>query len=132
MAHYAQLDENNKVIQVIVVGDSDTCDANGVEMESIGVAFCQRLFGGTWKKTSYNTMAGEHNNGGTPFRGNYAGLGYTYDATNDVFYGPQPYPSWTISAPSWTWTAPVAMPTDGKMYSWDEDTKSWVDTTPAE
>ena len=60
-------------------------------------------------------------------RGNYAGIGYTYDRANDVFYAPQPYPSWVISAPDWTWKAPVAMPTDGKQYTWDEATKNWVE-----
>ena len=80
---------------------------------------------GAWIQTSYNTQGGKHLLGGTPLRGNYAGLSYTYDAQNDVFYAPQPFPSWTISAPTWTWTAPVAMPTDGKAYTWNEETKSW-------
>ena len=84
---------------------------------------------GAWIQTSYNTQAGQHTNGGTPLRGNYAGIGYTYDATNDVFYAPQPYASWTISAPTWTWEAPVAYPTDGKPYKWDEATTSWVEVT---
>jgi len=81
---------------------------------------------GTWIQTSYNTHGGVHSAGGTPLRGNYAGIGYTYDATHDVFYAPQPYPSWTISAPTWTWTPPTPMPTDGKIYKWDEPTKTWV------
>jgi len=84
---------------------------------------------GAWIQTSYNTHGGQHTNGGTPLRGNYAGIGYTYDATNDVFYAPQPYASWTISAPTWTWEAPVAMPTDGKPYKWDEATTSWIEVT---
>jgi len=127
MAHFAKLDENNIVTQVIVVDTADTSTADGIEKESIGVAFCERLFGGTWLKTSYNTIAGEHRTGETPFRGNYAGVGYKYDTENDVFYSPQPFPSWTISAPNWTWTAPVPMPTptNGEMYIWDEDTKTW-------
>ena len=88
---------------------------------------------GQWIQTSYNTRGGVHYapnsntpDGGTAIRGNYAGIGYTYDSTHDVFYPPQPYPSWTISAPTWTWTAPVAMPTTGGPYQWDEATKSWV------
>jgi hypothetical protein len=85
---------------------------------------------GEWIQTSYNTQGGVHKLGGTPLRGNYAGIGYTYDRTNDVFYAPQPYPSWTISAPTWTWEAPVAMPTDGKLYKWDEATTSWIEVTP--
>jgi len=82
---------------------------------------------GEWIQTSYNTIGGTHTLGGTPLRGNYAGIGYTYDRTNDVFYAPQPYPSWVISAPNWTWEAPVAMPTDGKLYKWDEATTSWIE-----
>jgi hypothetical protein len=84
---------------------------------------------GTWLQTSYNTIGGQHTQGGTPLRGNYAGIGYTYDHANDVFYAPQPFPSWTISAPKWTWEAPVAYPTDGKPYKWDEATTSWVEVT---
>ena len=84
---------------------------------------------GTWIQTSYNTYGGQHKLGGTPLRGNYAGMGYTYDQINDVFYAPQPYASWTISAPTWTWEAPVAYPTDGKKYKWDEPTISWIEIT---
>jgi hypothetical protein len=92
---------------------------------------------GEWIQTSYNTRGGVHYgqdgnpDGGVALRGNYAGIGYTYDRTNDVFYVPQPYPSWTISAPDWTWKAPVAMPTDGKQYRWDEATTSWVEVVAA-
>ena len=131
MAHFCELDSNNIVTQVIVVADADTADAQGNHMESIGIAFCQRLIGGNWKQTSYNTQGGTHTNGGTPFRGNYAGIGYTYDTLHDVFYAPQPYPSWTISAPTWTWTSPVPYPTDvgaeesPKRYTWNEETKAW-------
>ena len=84
---------------------------------------------GAWIQTSYNTIGGQHTQGGTPLRGNYAGIGYTYDAQNDVFYAPQPFPSWTISAPTWTWEAPTPMPTDGKIYKWDEPTLAWVEVT---
>jgi hypothetical protein len=93
---------------------------------------------GEFIQTSYNTRGGVHYapnsntpDGGVALRGNYAGIGYTYDRANDVFYAPQPYPSWIISAPDWTWKAPVAMPTDGKQYTWDEATKNWVEITPA-
>jgi len=82
---------------------------------------------GAWIQTSYNTIGGKHTQGGTPLRGNYAGIGYTYDAQHDVFYAPQPFPSWTLNQTTWTWEAPVAMPTDGKVYKWDETTKSWVE-----
>ena len=101
--------------QVIVIDNKDTADANGVEKEYIGAAFCERLFGGTWKQTSYN---------GT-IRKNYAGIGYTYQSDIDAFVAPKPYASWTLDANA-QWQSPVAMPTDGGMYSWDEATTSWV------
>lgn len=117
MAHFAELDANNVVLRVIVVGNADTSDADGVEKEHIGAAFCERLFGGTWKQTSYNGN----------MRKNYAGIGFTYDAQRDAFIPPQPYPSWVLVEDTCQWTAPVATPTDGKMYSWDEPTTSWVE-----
>lgn len=97
---------------------------------------------GAWIQTSYNTRGGIYYtpNTDTPdpdqskaLRANYAGIGYTYDQANDVFYAPQPYPSWTISAPTWIWQPPVAYPTDGKFYTWNEATTSWVEApgTPA-
>jgi hypothetical protein len=88
---------------------------------------------GTWLQTSYNTRGGVHYgndgepDGGVAFRANYAGIGHTYDQQNDVFYAPQPFPSWTISAPDWLWKAPVEMPQDGKQYSWDEAALNWVE-----
>ena len=115
MAHFAEIDDNNVVKRVIVVANKDTADANGVEKEYIGAAFCERLLGGTWKQTSYNAN----------FRKNYAGVGYTYDAEIDAFVPPQPYPSWVLNSDTAQWEAPVPMPTDGKMYSWDEATQSW-------
>jgi len=90
---------------------------------------------GSWIQTSYNTRGNKHYNPTTgvedtattpALRGNYAGIGYIYDATHDVFYAPQPYPSWTLNQTTWLWEAPTAMPTDGKFYKWDEATKSWV------
>ena len=91
---------------------------------------------GIWLQTSYNTRGGIHYgpdgqpDGGIALRANYAGIGYTYNEENDVFYAPQPYPSWTISPPTWIWEAPVPYPNDGKDYRWDEATQSWVlDTT---
>jgi hypothetical protein len=121
MAHFAQLDENNTVIQVIVVGNKDTSDANGVEKESIGIAFCERLFGGNWKQTSYNGK----------IRKNYAGIGYTYNADIDAFVPPKPYASWVLNTETANWDAPVPMPEDGKMYSWDEATTSWIEMAEA-
>ena len=83
---------------------------------------------GTWLQTSYNTHGNQHPEG-RPLRGNYAGIGYTYDAQNDVFYSAQPYPSWILNHATWTWEAPVAMPDDGKVYTWDEATTNWKEVT---
>ena len=116
MAHFVKLDENNVVTQVIVVANKDTSDANGVEKEYIGAAFCEKLFGGTWKQTSYNGN----------FRKNYAGIGYTYNADIDAFVPPKPFPSWVLNNDTARWEAPVPMP-EGGMYSWDEDTGSWIE-----
>ena len=87
---------------------------------------------GTWLQTSYNTRGNVHYNpdsnepsGQPALRGNYAGIGYTYDAQNDVFYAPQPFASWVLNQATWTWEAPVPYPTDGKIYNWDEATTSW-------
>ena len=84
---------------------------------------------GTWIQTSYNTHGNQHPEG-RPLRGNYAGIGYNYDATNDVFYVPQPFPSWILNNTTWLWEAPIAMPTDGKKYKWNEATTSWIEITP--
>ena len=82
---------------------------------------------GAWIQTSYNTIANTHTQGKEPQRGNYASIGYTYDATNDVFYAPQPFPSWVLNNATWTWESPTPMPTDGKLYKWDEATTSWIE-----
>jgi len=82
---------------------------------------------GTWLQTSYNTYGNKHKNGGTPLRGNYAGVGYTYNAEKDVFYAPQPYASWVLNS-DYIWEAPTPMPTDGKIYQWNEPTKTWVES----
>ena len=114
MAHFARIDENNIVTQVIVVADSDCGGGQYPESDPIGAAFCNKLLGGTWKQTSYN------NN----FRKRYAGIGYTFDAENDMFIAPQPYASWTLDAEG-DWQPPVAMPDDGNPYVWNEETQSW-------
>lgn len=118
MAHFAELDANNVVLRVIVIDNKDTADANGVEKEHIGAAFCERLFGGTWKQTSYNGNMRKH----------YSGVGYTYRADIDAFVPPQPYPSWTLDADA-NWQPPVARPTDDKMYSWDESAQTWTEVS---
>ena len=114
MAHFAQLDSNNVVIQVIVVDNKDTADAYGTEKEHIGAAFCERVLGGRWVQTSYNGNK----------RKNYAGIGYTYREDIDAFVPPQPYASWVLNANA-QWEAPTPMPTDGQMYSWDEANLTW-------
>lgn len=82
---------------------------------------------GEWIQTSYNTFGNQHKLGGTPLRGNFAGIGYTYDRTNDVFYEQQPYPSWILNQSTWLWEAPTPMPKDEKIYDWNESTTSWVE-----
>jgi hypothetical protein len=114
VAHFAEIDANDVVLRVIVIDNKDTSDANGVEKEHIGAAFCERLFGGTWKQTSYNGN----------IRKNYAGIGYTYNAILDAFIAPQPYQSWILDDDA-QWQPPVAMPTDGQMYVWNEATQTW-------
>ena len=113
MAHFAEIDENNKVIRVIVVNNSD-CLKDGIEDESTGIAFCQNLLGGNWKQTSYNNRIRKH----------YAGVGYTYDSDRDAFISPQPYPSWALDE-TCNWKAPIEMP-KGEMCTWDEDKLEWI------
>ena len=119
MAHYAFLDANNIVTEVIV-GKNEGED--GVDWEQ----WYGEFRGQVCKRTSYNTVGGIHNNGGTPFRKNYAGIGYTYDSQRDAFIPPKPYESWVLNVGSCLWEPPVAMPTDEQMYAWDEDTTSWI------
>ena len=118
MSHFAQIDENNIVTQVIVI-EQDVVDTG--------------LFGdpASWIQTSYNTSGGVHLLGGTPLRKNYAGIGYTYDSTRDAFIPPKPYNSWVLNEDTCLWEAPTPMPTDGKIYNWDEATTSWVEVIPA-
>lgn len=115
MAHFAELNQDNFVTRVIVVSNGDTQNENGIEIESIGAAFCKHLFGGNWIQTSYNSN----------FRKNYAGIGYTYDASRDAFISPKPFDSWILDEETCRWVAPVAYPNDGKFYTWDESTTNW-------
>jgi hypothetical protein len=115
MAHFAQI-ENNLVTQVIVVDNNDIVDELGNESEVVGTQFCTDLLGGTWVQTSYNGN----------LRKNYAGIGYTYDATRDAFISPQPYPSWILDEDTCRYEAPIPYPTDDKMYVWDEGLINWV------
>ena len=109
MGHYAKV-ENGIVTQVVVADGPDWCEEN---------------LGGEWVQTSYNTFGGVHANGKLPIHKNYAGIGYTFDSIG--FAAPQPFPSWTLDKDTYLWEPPVARPTDGKLYSWDEATTSWVE-----
>jgi hypothetical protein len=117
MAHYAFLDENYIVTEVIVGKDESNFDWER-HYGDIRGQLC--------KRTSYNTIGGVHTTGGTPFRKNYAGIGYIYDPTLDAFYPPKPFNSWVLNETSCLWEAPVAYPNDGNLYSWDEETTSWL------
>jgi hypothetical protein len=118
MAHFAQLDENNIVIQVIVAGD---------EYESTGEQLYAETVGGVWKRTSYNTVSGTHRNDGTPFRGNYAGVGFKYDETLDAFIPPKPFESWVLDQSIFNWVPPIPVPDASSAWIWDEETLSWIE-----
>ena len=134
MATFAKLDENNLVLDVTRVGDSDT-SLNGVEDEATGIAFLTNLTGySNWKQTSYNTAANKYYNpDGTladdqtkTFRGNYAVIGGSWDTTNNIFIAVKPFTSWTLNTTTATWESPVAYPDDGQEYNWDEANQQWV------
>jgi hypothetical protein len=140
MAHYAKLGINSKVIAVHVVSDNDCLNASGVEDEEVGRQFMERIHNWPlWKKTSYNTSGGQHKNGGTPFRGNYAGIGMTYDEDNDIFISKKPYASWVLDIPSASWKSPIGdapeltqeqkdqntANTHRWSYTWNEAGQSW-------
>tara|TARA_R110000822_G_scaffold41274_1_gene112183 strand:- start:500 stop:871 length:372 start_codon:yes stop_codon:yes gene_type:complete len=118
MAHFAQLDNNNIVMQVIVVHNNELLE-NGIEIEEKGIDFCKSLFGSDtyWKQTSYNGN----------FRKNYAGIGFSYDFQRDAFIPPQPFPSWTLDENTYHWQSPIPYPDDGKIYYWDESQQTWVE-----
>jgi len=119
MSHFAKV--QNGVVTEVIVAEQDFINSG-----LVGPAF-------EWVQTSYNTRGGVHYgkdgqpDGGTALRGNYAGIGYTYDSTHDVFYAPQPYPSWTLNNTTWMWEPPVPYPTDDKMYQWNEEARNWVE-----
>jgi len=120
MAHFAKLDENNVVLEVHVVHNNELLQ-DGVESEANGIQFLVDWSGGytNWKQTSYNGK----------FRKNYAGIGHTYDPIRDAFIEPQPFPSWLLNERTCLWVSPVAIPTDGKSYNWDESSRSWFEVT---
>ena len=126
MAHFAKLSLGSKVISVLSLHNDVLKDANGVEQEVLGIDFLTKLHGwAIWKQTSYNTLGGVHKLDGTPFRKNYAGIGYKYDEDRDAFIPPQPFNSWTLNEDTCRWEAPSAKPDDGKEYLWNEETTSW-------
>ena len=112
MAHFAEIDADNTVLRVIVADTKEWCENN---------------LGGTWVQTSYNTHGGEHPEG-RPLHKNYAGIGYKWDGIG--FYAPQPFPSWTKNEDTYLWEAPVPYPTDGKIYTWNEDILNWEEVQP--
>jgi hypothetical protein len=119
MAHYAFLDENNIVTEVIVGKDEGE---DGIDWE----AHYREVRHQICKRTSYNTRGGVNLNGGTPYRKNYAGIGYAYDEGRDAFIPPKPFASWLLNEDTCLWNAPVPYPDDGNRYQWDEDSLSWV------
>jgi hypothetical protein len=114
MAHFAQINADNVVTQVIVVSNDDCAGGDYPTSDAPGAAFCNNLLGGTWKQTSYNGN----------FRKRYAGIGYTFNADLDAFIAPQPYPSWTLNEETADWEAPVARPAEG-MWAWNEANQEW-------
>lgn len=122
MAHFAKLNSDNIITEVVVINDSDCLDESGNESEAVGVTFCQNLFGADtiWKQTSYN---------GT-IRKNYGSVGYTYDVGKDAFIEPKPYASWVLNESTCQYEPPTAKPVNSEtivLYTWDEDTTSWVE-----
>jgi len=122
MAHFAKLGKGNKILTVVAVHN------NVATTEQAGIDFLNNLYNtrDVWKQTSYNTHGGVHLLGGTPFRKNYAGEGFTYDSTRDAFIPPKPFNSWTLNEDTCDWKAPVTYPTDGKLYKWNEENQTWV------
>lgn len=121
MAHFAKLDENKSVIEVIVVNNQVLLDPNGIEREELGIAFLITWSGGHpwWRQTSYN---------GT-FRKNYAGTGYIYDAAKDAFIPPRPFASWLLDETTCQWEPPIPYPMDDKVYFWNESIQNWEEQT---
>jgi hypothetical protein len=123
MAHFAEIDNDGTVLRVLVVADDQENRGQEFLADDLGL-------GGTWKKTSYNTVGGVHTSGGTAYRKNYAGIGYKYDAVKDAFIPPKPFPSWTLNNDTCLWEAPTPMPVEeGKFFTWDEATTSWKEVT---
>ncbi len=127
MASFAKLNSENIVTTVVSVVNEVIKDSNGLEQEQLGIDFLNKLYNtnDNWKKTSYNTNAGIHKLGGTPFRKNHAGIGFQYDLQRDAFIPPKPFNSWILNESTCNWEAPIPYPTDGQLYTWNESTLSW-------
>ena len=140
MASFAKIGLNNKVIEVLSIHNNELLDANGVEQEVNGIDFLTKLTGwDIWKQTSYNTHGGVHSSGGTPFRKNHAGIGYTYDEDRDAFIAPKPYASWILNETTCIWESPIGniptlnseqqdqntAETHSWRYVWNENNQTW-------
>ena len=123
MAHFAKVNEENTVTQVLVTSN---------DKPNEGYDWLVSRFGGTWIKTSYNTYGGEHLLGGTPLRKNFAGIGFTYDEDRDGFIPPKPFESWVLDEETCLWNSPIPYPEDGELYAWDEDSGNWIAITEDE
>ena len=115
MAHFAEINDQNIVQRIIVVHNNELLNSDGVEQESLGISFCQSLFGGNWKQTSFNGN----------IRKNFAGIGFSYDSARDAFISPKPFNSWVLDEETCQWQAPIEMPDDGSIYIWNEEATSW-------
>ena len=143
MAHFAKISENNEVLQVLTLNNKDAQNADGVEDEAVGQAYLEKHNNWPaqmWIQTSYNTFLGTHNLGGTPLRGNYAGIGYTWDEDNNIFYPKKPYASWVLNTTTASWHSPIGDAPDDLTdeekaarthYVWNEGTGAWDKITPA-
>ena len=142
MAHFAKISETNEVLAVLTVDNKDVLNADGVEDETVGQAYLEQHNNWPaqmWIQTSYNTSGGTHNSGGTPLRGNYAGIGYTWDEDNNLFYGKKPFASWVLNTTTASWHSPIGDAPDDLTdeekaahthYVWNEGTGAWDKTTP--
>ena len=142
MAHFAKISDTSKVLTVLTLDNKDMLNADGVEEEAVGQQYLEKHNNWPaekWIQTSYNTSRGTHKDGGTPLRGNYAGIGYTWDEDNNIFYGKKPYPSWVLNTTTATWHSPIGDAPDDltdeekaafTSYVWNEGTGAWDKTTP--
>ena len=141
MAHFAKIGANSKVIAVLTLNNGDMLNSEGVEDERVGQQYLERHNNWPaqmWIQTSYNTQGGKHKKGGTPLRGNYAGIGYTWDEDNNIFYSKKPYPSWVLNTTTATWHSPIGdapaltaeQEAAGTFYTWNEGTGAWDPYTP--